>query len=287
MRLPTSNVFWSGLEAAAASGLSFAAAFVVARIVGPAELGVGAAVVAINVLLCVVVNALFADALVQRPGLTAEEASSGLWAGLAAGALGALIQIALAWPLGLAIADPRISPMCLLLALPLPLVGTAGAVQGLLTRDRQYRRLAGRTLFGQGGGTLVGILLAGHGAGAWALVCQQATTSLLGALVLLLGTEFRPRPICRWRDVRALLAIGLPLTAGTLVQQGRYRAFAVLIGSLAGPAVLGQVHMAFRLVDTVRDLAINALWRLLLPTMSERQADRPALRASIERSLAL
>ena len=77
-----------------------------------------------------------------------------------------------------------------------------------------------------------------------------------------------------------MLRIGLPLTASTLVQHGRYRLFALLIGGTAGAAALGQVHMAFRLVDAVRDLAFTAQWRLMLPLLSERQDDLPALRAA-------
>ncbi len=65
-RAHASNVFWSGLEAASAAALSFASAFVIARLVGPSEVGIGAAVVAVHVLLWVAVNALFADPLVQR-----------------------------------------------------------------------------------------------------------------------------------------------------------------------------------------------------------------------------
>ncbi len=52
------------------------------------------------------------------------------------------------------------SPMSVLLALPLPLVGAAGPIQGLLTRNRAYKALAGRTLIGQGLGTITGIAAA-------------------------------------------------------------------------------------------------------------------------------
>jgi O-antigen/teichoic acid export membrane protein len=64
---------------------------------------------------------------------------------------------------------------------------------------------------------------------------------------------------------------------------GRYRLFAVLIGSTAGAAVLGEVHIAFRLVDTVRELTFTALWRLMLPALSEHQRDRPAMLAQVDR----
>ena len=168
--------------------------------------------------------------------------------------------------------------MSVVLALPLPLVGAAGPVQGLLTRDRAYRTLALRTVSARDLGTLAGIVCALRGAGAWALVVQQVVISGSGALALLLRCPMRPcRTVSRQR-LREMLRIGLPLTASTLVQHGRYRLFALLIGGTAGAAALGQVHMAFRLVDTVRELAFTAQWRLMLPLLSERQDDLPACR---------
>jgi PST family polysaccharide transporter len=203
------------------------------------------------------------------------------------GVFAAVVQIAIALPVADAIGDHRIVMMGLVLAVPLPFVGAGGAMQGLLTRNREYRVLAGRALIGQGGGTLVGVTLALLGAGAWAIVAQQLVTSLLGALSLLLRSRWRPRLVFRWQPVRGLLMVGLPLVASTLVQHSRYRLFALLIGGTAGPTALGQVHMAFRLVDTVRELVSTALWRLCLPTLSERQADLPALRAAVARFLNL
>ena len=281
-----SNVFWSGFEATVSAILSFASAFIVARLVGPAEVGIGAAAVAVHVLLWVVVNALFADALVQRATLDDETASSALWAAILVGCAAAVLQAALSWPLAWSLADHRLLAMSVVLALPLPLVGAAGTLQGLLTRDRAYRTLAGRTVIGQGLGTLTGIAAALAGAGAWALVLQQLVVSLAGALALLLRCSWRPQRTLCWQHVREMLRIGLPLTASTLVQHGRYRLFALMIGGTAGAVALGQVHMAFRLVDTVRELAFTAQWRLMLPLLSVRQHDLPGLRAAMDRCLA-
>jgi PST family polysaccharide transporter len=287
MRLLQSNVFWSGLEASLSAGLSFVSAFLIARMIGPAEVGIGAAVVAVHVLLWVVVNALFADALVQRLTLSDEEASTAVWASTLVGVLAAGVQAAAALPVAYAMHDHRIVTMSLLLALPLPLVGAGGAMQGLLTRNREYRVLAGRAIIGQGGGTLVGVALALMGAGAWAIVLQQLATSALGALSLMLRTRFRPRLVLQPSVVRGLLRIGLPLVLNTLVQQSRYRLFALMIGGAAGAAALGHVHMAFRLVDTVRELVSTAFWRLALPPMSERQRDLTALNAITARFMSL
>jgi PST family polysaccharide transporter len=280
------NVFWSGSEAAISAALSFISAFVVARLIGPAEVGIGAAVVAVHVLLWVTVNALFADALVQRSSLDDATFTSAFWASIGVGLAAGLVQAIVGLPLSLTMADSRVTEMSLLLAIPLPLVGAAGPIQGLLTRDRAYRVLALRTVVGQGLGTFVGIAAASAGAGAWALVLQQLVVSAVGALALLLRSPRRPPRPAKWSGLLELLRIGLPLTASTLVQHGRYRVFAVLIGSTAGATALGQVHMAFRLVDSVRDLAFTAQWRLMLPLLSERQDDIGSLQVAVDRCLA-
>ncbi len=153
-RSHASNVFWSGSEAAISASLSFVSAFVVARLVGPAEVGIGAAAVAVHVLLWVGVNALFADALVQRSEVDDTTFSTAFVMSALVGCGAALAQVAAAHPLAWSLSDHRLVTMSLLLAVPLPLVGAAGPIQGLLTRQRAYRALAFRTVIGQGLGTL-------------------------------------------------------------------------------------------------------------------------------------
>jgi PST family polysaccharide transporter len=280
------NVFWSGLEAAVAGALSFASAFVVARLIGPGEFGIGAAAVALNVVLWVGVNALFADALVQRAAVDDVMAASAFWSSVAMGLVCAVFQAGAGWLVAASLGDSRLIAMSALLGLSLPLVGAGGVMQGLLTRRLAYRVLAGRTIIGQGLGTAAGIAAALGGAGAWAPVLQQLVTSSAGALALLLGAGWRPHAVWRWQPVRALLQVGVPLTASTLVLTARYRLFALMLGGTAGATALGETHMAFRLVDTVRELCSTALWRLMLPVLAGRQHDEAALRAAVDRLLA-
>jgi O-antigen/teichoic acid export membrane protein len=282
-----SDVFWSALEAVGAALFSVAAAFIVARLIGPSELGIGATAVAMHVLLWVAVNALFADAIVQRGSMDEVTLSSAVWASTAVGCAAVALQAGSGWVLAWLLDDARLIPMSLLLAVPLPFVGLGGPLQGLLTRQRHYRALAARTLIGQGIGMTIGIALASRHAGAWAPVVQQAAGSLIAALVLIGTAGWRPKAVCRWSAIRSLLAIGLPLTASTMVQIGRYRIFAILIGGTAGATALGQIHVAFRLVDTVREIAFTALWRLLLPILSEHQHDPASLRREVDRLLLL
>ncbi len=278
-------VAWSAVEATCGGALSLLSALAVARLIGPSELGIAAASIAVHVVLWVAVNALFADALVQIADLEEATVATAFWSGLGLGVATMAGQAASGPVLAALLGDDRMVTMALLLAAPLPLVGVAGVAQGRLTRARDYRALALRTILGQGGGTAVGVGAALAGAGAWAAVAQQAVTSAAGAASLVVVAGAIPAGRWRPRALRALLAVGLPLTASTLLQIARYRLFAVLIGASAGPAVLGQVHMAFRLVDTARDLAFTALWRLFLPDLSRCRHDRAAMLVRVDRLL--
>ena len=85
-------------------------------------------------------NALFADPLAQRAALDDASFSSAFWASAAVGGVAAVVQGVLGQPLAWWLGDGRLIPMCVLLAPPMLLVGAAGPVQGLLIRDRAYRR---------------------------------------------------------------------------------------------------------------------------------------------------
>ena len=109
-RRHASNVFWSGSEAAISASLSFVSAFVVARLVGPAEVGIGAAAVAVHVLLWVAVNALFVDALVQRSEVDDTTFSTAFVMSALVGCGAALVQAAAAHPLAWSLSTIAWSP---------------------------------------------------------------------------------------------------------------------------------------------------------------------------------
>ncbi len=285
--LKLSDVAWPAVEAGGAAMLAIVSSFVVARVVGPAELGIAATIVSAHVLLWVVVNALFADAVVQHADIDHGALSAAFWASTSVGVAMMAVQVGCGWGLAWLMDDDRLLAMAMILAVSLPLVGGAGVVQGILTRNRAYRWVALRTLIGNGIGTCFGIVASVHGLGAWAIVGQQSVSSGVGALVLIVFARWSPALVWRWSSVRALLRVGLPLTAGTLILLARYRVFAILLGANAGAAALGQVHIAFRLVDTVRDVSFTALWRLFLPDLSRYQHDRDAMLVCVDRLLRL
>ena len=165
-----------GLEAASRH-LSVVASFAVARMVGPAELGIGAAAAALHVVLWVAVNALFADAVVQQAASISGRcpAPSGRrspWMARRCWRRGGGL-----WELAAMLSDERLVQMGLVLSLPLPLVGARGRDPGVADPRASISRLALRTIIGQGAGTVwaFGCRSRGLGRGLW---CWQQAAGL-------------------------------------------------------------------------------------------------------------
>ena len=119
--LNLAHIAWPAAEAGGAAILAILSSFVVARVVGPAEVGIAATVVSVHVLLWVVVNALFADAVVQRADIDHGALSGAFWASTAIGIAMMAVQAASGWGLAWLLDDDRLPAMAMTLAVSLPL----------------------------------------------------------------------------------------------------------------------------------------------------------------------
>ncbi|MFM1748510.1 MAG: Lipopolysaccharide biosynthesis protein WzxC, partial [Verrucomicrobiota bacterium] len=152
---------------------------VLARLVSPADFGVvmiaGAAVA---------IAEQFRDlglpsATLQRPELTATEATNLFWINATAGALLALLLCGTS-PLLVAIfGDPRLLPLTCAFSLTILSGGLAVQHQALLGRRLLLGRLAAVRVGAGIVATLLAVWLAARGAGCWALLWREVARSVL------------------------------------------------------------------------------------------------------------
>jgi O-antigen/teichoic acid export membrane protein len=145
-------------------------------------------------------------------------------------------------------------------------------------REQRFRLLAMRVLVGQPLALGAGLLAAHGGLGAWAMVVNQAVaTASVFALFLMFGRlPLRPAldlaalrelwPVAGHRSGPSRHARALPL-------------FLLALGAMVAEAVLGQAHLAFRMVDAVAMMVWQAAARIGMPRLCALQHDRPALAA--------
>jgi PST family polysaccharide transporter len=274
-------------ETAASAGFSLVSMLVIGRVIGPAEAGIGAVAIAAFLLLDVFGAALFPDALVHRPGLSARHIRSALTAAVLLGVVSGAILIGLT-PLlttgtGQAGADQMGSaqsamPWLLLALAPLlPFSAFSGTASGVAMRGQRFRLLALRVLIGQPLALGAGLAAAMAGFGAWAMVINQAAATGIVFLLFLVVGRVPLRPAFDIAALRELWPVALPQLGAVVLIVGKYRIFLLALGFIMAEVALAQAHFAFRMVDAALFVVWGAVARIAMPRLCALQHDREAL----------
>lgn len=279
LRLPGPHAtVWVLAETAAAALFSLGSLLVIGRVIGPHEAGIGAVAIAAFLLADVAGAALFPDALVQRPELSARHLRSALTVAMLVGVAGAALLLATAPLLAAGAGEAEILWLLVALAPLLPLSAFSGTGSGLALRGHRYRLLALRVLVGQPVALAAGLVAAAAGLGAWAMVINQAVATVLVFLLFLAFGRLPLRPLLDRRALAELWPVALPQIGAVVLMVGKYRIFLLVLGLLLAQAALAQAHFAFRMLDAALSVVRSALSRIALPRLCALQQDRAALR---------
>ena len=254
--------------------------FLVARIIGPAEVGRAAIAGAMVMLVQPVAAYAFTNAMVQRPRLEAEDVATVLWTslGLAAtlvlliGGAGLLLENLFA---------PGVGPVLATLSLVLLVNAVEGTANGILLRRGTFRALALRGIGGHAAGLTTGLSLALSGWGAWAVVGQQLAFFGTSALLAAIFARLTPLPALRVGTLREMSRFAVTSAAGGMADRAGFRLFLLVVaGSL--PALAGVLQIAFRIVEVARDLPSPFVHRYGLPALSRLQSRPQAFLRRLE-----
>ena len=280
IRLPgPRSASWVLAETAVSAVLSLLSMLAISRVIGPQEAGTGAVAVAAFLVLDILGSALFPDALVQRPHLAGRTLRTAITASVLLGMGTGLVLAGAAPALAGVMEQEAVAWLVLALAPLLPFSAFSGTASGAAMREQRFRLLAMRVLVGQPLALGAGLLAAHGGLGAWAMVVNQAVaTASVFALFLMFG-RLPLRPALDLAALRELWPVAGPQIGALLVTLGRYRLFLLALGAMVAEAVLGQAHLAFRMVDAVAMMVWQAAARIGMPRLCALQHDRPALAA--------
>lgn len=240
--------------------------FLVARIIGPAEVGRAAIAGAIVMLVQPIAAYAFTNAMVQRARLEPADIASVLWTSLALALLlaGALAAAGLLLP---GLFAPGIGALLATLACVLPLNAVEGTANGVLLRRGTFKALAIRGMAAHAAGLATGLSLALAGAGAWAPVLQQLAFFGTAAAVAAAFARLAPLPVLRGTTLREMARFAVTSAAGGIADRAGFRLFLLVVAG-AQPALAGLLQIAFRIVEVARDLPSPFVHRYGLPALS-------------------
>ncbi len=285
----------------AAQGLrlvvSVATGMTLARLLTPTDFGVYAMVATLLALVDTARGFGLGPALVHDAEWSASRAVTVAKAALIGSlALSALVVL-MAAPLSWIYSEPRVSGVALAVSLGVFFAGVPVVWEARLVRQLNFWPIARAETIALIVSVLVALFIAVRGGDYWALVAQYVTYTLSRAVLLRLGSQWGTVQVAaaaqraqqpsekaqRWREVRPLLAFGRQYTlAQTITFAGR-SADRVVVGVLAGPAVLGLYENANRWSMFAFGQVLDPLYNVFLATLNRARRSGADLGAAVSR----
>lgn len=263
-----SGVFWKFAERILAQGVSFIVSVILARILMPSDYGIVALILVFINIADVFVTSGFSTALVQNKDADRIDFSTNFYCGMAVSILVYLI---------LFIAAPFIEKfydmqgLALILrvfALRIPLSAYSAIQHAYVERHMIFKRYFFSTL----GGTLisgvVGIIMAYKGFGAWALIAQYFTNTIVDIIVLSITVPWHPEFVFSWKSAKSMMNYGWKILAadlsGTFFDQLR----SLIVGKAYTSADLAFYNKGNQLPSLITTNISTSIMSVLFPAIA-------------------
>jgi O-antigen/teichoic acid export membrane protein len=161
-------------------------------------------------------------------------------------------------------------PVCLLVLV----LGLSRTHEAYLSRNLEFRLLAIRSVVSIVIGGGVGISMAVHGFGLWALICQQLTTALISLLALWTACKWRPTFAVTGQAFKRILGYAKHVSATGVTNFANSQADIAFTAYYLGPTNTGFYNAAKRIGYAINQIIASSLNRVVLPTLARIQADK-------------
>ena len=274
-----SNFIWKLMERILAQLVSTVVSIVLARILMPEDYGV-VAVVLILINICnVFVSQGFASSLIQKKDADELDFSSMFYASLVVSS-GIYLVIFFAAPMisrFFGEGYELLTPILRVMGLQIPVSAVKSIQQAYVSRHLQFRKFFYATLGGTLVSAAVGIIMALKGFGAWALVGQYLTNTVIDTSILTLTVKWRPRLEFSAARLKGLFAFGSKMLFAGLVDEIYTNLRSFVIGKQYTSADLAFYNKGHQFPSLFITNVNSSLMAVLFPVMSRFQTDRERL----------
>jgi O-antigen/teichoic acid export membrane protein len=267
------GVGWTVLRSVASRTVGSLVFIVLARLLDPKDFGTVAIASVFVVLLSLLVESGFGEALIQRKDVTPRELDTSFWTNNCIGVGLAGIMAAGAGLVAASFHQPDLAPVLQMLSLVLVFAALSSVPQALLRRQLAFRQIAFRGLAATCAGGAVGVVMALSGFGVWSLVGQMLTNALVGTVVLWLACSWRPGLQVSVAAFVELFRFGANMLGERIAMFISRRSDDFLVGLVLGSVALGLYTGAYRILLIVTEILIWTVEGVAFPLFSRLHGD--------------
>lgn len=274
-----SGMFWKMGERIFAQGVSFIVSLILARILSPDDYGVIAMILVFINLANVFVSNGFSVALIQKNNASELDFSTMFYCSLLISIITYMILFVLSPFIGSFYQHETLSPLLRVLGLKL-IINSINSIQhAYISRKMEFKKFFYSTSIGTFISAIVGIYMAYHGFGAWALVAQYLVNSIIDTIVLFFTVEWKPKLIFSKERASVLLSFGWRVTLADFVATAYNEMRSLVIGKYYTSADLAYYNKSEQFPKLFVNNIMTTVSSVLFPALANVSDEKEKIRA--------
>jgi len=267
--------------------VQFGATAVLARLLAPEAFGLVAMVTSLSFLVNVFKDFGVGQAIVQREHLRPRHVHGVFWWSVVASLVTLGVFVVLAPVVVAFYGEPPLLKIAWAIGLATTLQSLAAVPQALLRRRMKFGTIAAQNVLAVLFGAAAAIAVAAIGGGYWALVTQVMVNAAAQLTMLWFASGYVPSAVNAWLESWPLLSFGLQNSGARLFSQASRSCDNIIIGKVAGDAILGQYAVAYRILMLPITQFTGPVTQVAIPALSRLQSEPERYRRFYRHALLL
>lgn len=282
-----SGLVWKFGERILAQGVSFVLSLVLARLLMPEEYGTVALVMVFINLANVFITSGLGDSLIKKKDADEKDFSTMFYCSMAMSIVLYIIMFISAPLIANFYDNPSLTLIIRVLSIQIPLGGVKTIQHAYVIKRMMFKKFFFSTLGGTLFSGVVGIVLAYHGAGVWAIVVQYLTNSTIDMIVLFITVNWRPHAYFDFKIARELFSYGWKLTVAQFLNTAYGNIRNLFIGKLYTESELAFYNKGDQFPNLIINNINNSINTVLFPAMAQENENKQRLKMITRRAMKL
>ena len=272
-----SSAIWKFMERILAQGISLIVSIIIARILNPEDYSVVSVVTIFFAFANIIISGGLNSALIQKRNSDADDYSSVLIFSVLTSVVLYTILFFSAPFISSIYNKPLLIPVIRVMCLVLPIMAVKSIWCAYISSKLEFKKFFFATIGGTIFSAVVGIIMALKGFGAWALVAQQMSNTLIDTIILVITSRLKVRLYFSISRFRILFNYSWKVLASSILGTIYTEIVPLIIGAKYSGTDLSFYTKGRSFPYLISNTTTNTLSAVLFPVLSKYQDDKEKL----------
>ena len=261
------GTFWSFAERFTAQGVNFLVLVIIARLLSPKEFGLIGMLAVFLAVAQSLIDSGFSQALIRKQNRTEKDKNTVFYFNIFVSVVLYLFLYLISPWVASFYDESQLSDVMKVICLVIVIDSFAVVQRANYTIEIDFKTQTKSALISAIISGSIGIYMAYHGYGVWALVYQQMSNSLINVIVLWVYSDWCPKFLYSWKSFRELFCFGSKLMVSGLLDTLYRNVYQLVIGKAFSAESLGFYTNAHKFSDFPSSSFTAIIQRVTYPVL--------------------